>query len=223
MVAGDEIAGPRQCRADARRNRLFTDVRVDAPGITPLRTSSIARCSNRRISRTVRYRSAESAMAVATPPPPAADGREDAVPQAGAGREGARLTVSAHAAHFASSSPQRSASICMASACAPRCHLDMTSQVVDEVSSDPRRSLTPRPAGTCQGSGPPRPNCECRGLHVDGRALDQAPGEPNELAGRPGHVHLVDRLEHRPLGAEPVDERIDDRTCRHRPRPCQAR
>jgi len=44
-----------------------------------------------------------------------------------------------------------------------------------------------------------------------GRALDQVPGEPDELGGWSGHLHLVDRFEYRPPGAEPVDEGIDDR------------
>src|ERR1700722_2607632 len=65
------------------------------PGITPARTISIARCSNRRMRRTVRYSSAESAMpAPGLPfPPPlgrrrlVADGREDAIPQLGPGGE----------------------------------------------------------------------------------------------------------------------------------------
>src|ERR1022692_1436124 len=198
------------------------------PGITPLRTISIARCSNRRISRTVRYRSAESAMtaspgrsgrhydaAITTPPlrrrHPVADGGQDAVPQAGAGREG----------EGDRSGALRPLGLVFAAEVSEHLHchrrvllavdLDVASQVVNErversealVDADDLLEHVRDQVLAAEG--------ERRGLHVDGRALDQAPGEPDELGGRRRHAGLVERFEHGLPGAELVDEGIDDR------------
>ena len=93
MGAGDEIVRA-QRRADARRNRLLADVRVDAPG-----DHAAAHHLDRPLLEPadqphgpVQVGGVSHAVAAAPPPlrrrRPLADGREDAVPQPGPGREG---------------------------------------------------------------------------------------------------------------------------------------